>query len=457
MQVTENSAEGLKRALTVTIPATDLSSRLADRLDEMRRQAHIKGFRPGKVPVQHLRKLYGKAAMAEIVQSLVSETSTQALTERGEKAATQPDIAMTEDEKEADTILAGEADLVYTMEYEVLPDFEVSEFKNIKVARRVADVSDTDVEERLQQIGQSSRPFQSVDRAAKADDRVTISYVGKIDGEPFEGGTDNETPIVIGSGQFIPGFEDQLVGLKAGDEKTIDVTFPTTYQAEHLAGKPANFEVKVKTVEEPGEVVIDEAFATNLGLESLDKLKETVRDQVQSEFGQATRQGVKRQILDALDEKYTFELPERLVEQEFNNIWHQVMHDVEHHGKSFEDEGTTEDEARAEYRTISERRVRLGLVLSRIGEEADVSITEEELQRVLFEQVRRYPGQEQQVMEHYRNNPEAMQSLRAPIYEEKVIDYILEFAEIEDKTVSKDELFADDDDDHKQGHDHHDH
>ena len=454
MQVTENSVDGLKRALTVTIPASDLSSRLSEKLEELRSQAHIKGFRPGKVPVQHLRKLYGKAAMAEIVQSMVSETSNQALSERGEKAATQPDIAMTEDEEEAKTILDGDADLVFTMEYEVLPDFELSEFKNIKVERRVADLGDADIEERLQQIGESSRPFNAVDRAAKEGDRVTIGYVGKIDGETFEGGSDDNTPILVGSGQFIPGFEEQLVGLKADDKKVIDVTFPESYPAENLAGKPATFDVTVKAVEEPGEVVIDEAFATNLGLESLEKLRETVRDQLRSEFGAATRQAIKRQILDVLDERYTFELPEKLVTQEFDNIWRQVVHDVEHHGKSFEDEGTTEEEARAEYRKIAERRVRLGLVLSRIGEDADISITEEEMQRALFEQVRRYPGQEQQVMDHYRNSPEALQALRAPIFEEKVIDYILEFADVEEKTVSKEELFAEGEDDEPHDHDH---
>jgi len=325
MQVTENSVDGLKRALTVTVPKSDLSSRLSAKLDEMRAQAQIKGFRPGKVPVQHLRKMYGKSAMAEIVQSMVSETSRQALSDRGEKAATQPDIAMTEDEDEASVILDGEADLVFTMEYEILPDFEVSEFKNIKIERLIADIADSDIDERMQQIGESSRPFNAADRAAESGDRVTIGYVGKVDGERFDGGSDDNTPIVIGSGQFIPGFEDQLIGLNVGDTPTIDVTFPESYQAENLAGKPATFDVTVKAIEEPGEVVIDEAFATNLGMESLDKLKETVREQVQSEFGAATRQGVKRQILDAMDEKYTFELPEKLVTQEFDNIWQQVM------------------------------------------------------------------------------------------------------------------------------------
>ena len=460
MQVNETLAEGLKRELTVTIPASELDSKLSDRLDQLKSRIQIKGFRPGKVPVTHLRRIYGKAAMAEIVEGLVGETTRQAIADRGERAAMQPKVAMTEDESEATQILEGRADLTFTLAYEVLPSFELSDFKGLKIERPVAEVSDEEVEERLRRIGESTIAYSPVERAAQDGDRVTLSYVGSIDGEPFKGGADENGQIVLGSGRFIPGFEEQLVGMKAGEQKTVDVTFPESYPAPDLAGKPATFEVTIKEIAEPGEVKLDDEFAKRLGLESIDKLREVVTTQIESEYGQATRQKIKRQMLDQLDERHSFPLPENLVSQEFDNIWRQVTHAIEHHGKSVEDEGTTEEKARAEYRAIAERRVRLGLVLSKIGENAEITVTDEELQGALYDQARRYRGQEKQVFEHYRNNPEALQTLRAPIFEEKVVDYILELAEVTDKTVSKEELLADEDggDDHHHDHDHdHDH
>ncbi len=462
MQVNETLSEGLKRGLTVTIPASELDSRLADRLDQLKSQVRIKGFRPGKVPTSHLRRVYGKAAMAEIVQGLVGETTQQALSERGERAATQPKVAMTEDEAEAMQVLEGRADLTFTLEYEVLPTYELGDFKGLKIERPVAEVTDEEVEERLKQIAESARPYTPVERAAVNGDRVGLEYAASTDGKVFES---NTTTIVLGSGQFIPGFEDALIGVKTGEKKTIDITFPEDYPAANLEGKPATFEVTVGEVAEPGELVLDDALAAKLGLESMDKLRETLRKQIETEFGRATRQHVKRQLLDQLDSMHSFPLPENLVEQEFENIWRQVTHDVEHHGRSFESEGTTEEAARADYRGIAERRVRLGLVLSKIGETAEITITDDELQAALFDQARRYPGQERQVVDYYRNNPEALQALRAPIFEEKVVDYVLEFAEVTDKTVSKEELLAEDEEEaedhhHDHGHDdhgHHDH
>ena len=454
MQINETLSEGLKRELQVTIPAVELDNRLNVRLEELKSRARINGFRPGKVPVTHLKKVYGKSAMAEIVETLVADTTRKALDDRGEKAAMQPKIDMTEDEAEATKILQGEADLVFTMAYEVVPEFEITDFSGIKVERPVAEIPEEDIENRLQEIGDSSRPYEDVDRASEDGDQVTISYIGKVDGEAFEGGSDDEARLVIGSNRFIPGFEEQLVGLKTGDEKVIEVTFPEEYPAEHLAGKAATFDVAVKGVAAPGEVVLDDAFAESLGIESMDSLRENVTNQIQTQYEFASRQKVKRQLLDALDEIYDFPLPEALVDQEFENVWRQVMHDIEQHGKTFEEEGTTEDEARKEYRGIAERRVRLGLVLSRIGEDAEVEVTEDELQRALYEQVRGYPGQEQQVMDYYRNNPEAVQALRAPIFEEKTVDYILELADVSEKTVSKEELLAEEDDEHDHDHDH---
>jgi trigger factor len=464
MQVNETLAEGLKRELTVTIPATELGSRLSDRLDQLKSRVQIKGFRPGKVPVNHLRRIYGKAAMAEIVENLVGETTRQAISDRGERAAMQPKVAMTENEAEATEVLEGRADLTFTLEYEVLPSFEIADFKGLTIERPVAEIDDQDVEERVRRVAESARTYAAVDREARDGDRVTLSYIGKLEGEPFEGGSDENAQLVLGSRRFIPGFEEQLISLKAGDKKTIEITFPAEYSAAQLAGKPATFDVEVKEVAEPGELALDDEFAKRLGLESIERLRELIKSQVESEHGQATRQKIKRQMLDQLDKMYAFPLPQNLVDQEFETIWRQVKHDVEHHGKSFEAEGTTEEEARKEYQTIAERRVRLGLVLSRIGESAEVTVTDEELQRALAAQVRQFPGQEQQVMDYYRSNPDALQTLRAPIFEEKVVDYILELANVTNKTVSREELFADVEDeqphhhhDHDHDHDHHDH
>jgi trigger factor len=262
--------------------------------------------------------------------------------------------------------------------------------------------------------------------------------------------------VVIGSGQFIPGFEEKLTGVKPGEARTLDITFPDQYPAPNLAGKAATFDITVKEVAEPGELKLDDEFAKRLGLESIEKLRETVKQQVESEYGQATRQKVKRQLLDQLDTLHSFPLPENLVGQEFENIWRQVTHDIEHHGRSFEQEGTTEEAARKEYHAIAERRVRLGLVLSKIGEQAEVTVTDEEVQGALYAQARRFRGQEKEFFEYYRNNPDALQTLRAPIFEEKVVDYILELSKVTDKPVSKEELLADEDGD-EYGHHHHDH
>jgi trigger factor len=453
MQVNETLAEGLKRELKVTIPASELDARLSERLEELKSRVRIKGFRPGKVPVAHLRRVYGKAAMAEVVEGVLGETTRQAIADRGERAAMQPKVAMTEDEGEATQVLEGRADLTFTLAYEVLPTFELGDYKGLKIERPIADVAEEDLEAALRRLAESARSFTAVEREARSGDRVSFNYTGKTDGEAFES---NSTAIVLGSGQFIPGFEEALEGVRAGDAKTIDVTFPESYPAPNLAGKPASFDVTVGEVAEPVEIALDDEFARRLGLESIDKLRDTVRRQIETDYGQATRQKVKRQMLDQLDAKYTFPLPENLVEQEFENIWRQVTHDIEHHGKSFEQEGTTEEAARKEYRAIAERRVRLGLVLSKIGEAAEIAVSDEEVQRALYDQARRYRGQEKQVFDYYRKNPDALQTLRAPIFEEKVVDYILEFAEVTDRKVPKEELLADDED-HDEHHHHHDH
>ncbi|WP_425418242.1 trigger factor [Oricola indica] len=444
MQVSETLNEGLKREIKVVIPKEDLQSKLGERLEDAKGKVQLKGFRPGKVPVGHLRKMYGKSFMAEIVNEILNETPRSLLSERGEKSATQPEIDMTEDEKEAEKVLTGDADFEFSMKYEIIPPIEVKDFSSIKVTREVVDIPDEEVEEQVKRIAQSAVEYTSKKGKAENGDRVTMDYVGKVDGEAFEGGTDTDANLVLGSGQFIPGFEEQLVGKKAGDETQVKVTFPEDYGAAHLAGKEATFDVTIKDVASAGEIVIDDELATKLGIESAERLREVVREQIESQYGSMTRQKVKRQLLDALDEEYKFDSPSKLVDAEFNNIWAQISNDLQEAGKTFEDEDTTEDEAREEYMRLAERRVRLGLVLSEIGEQAGVTVSEQELQQAVMNQVRQYPGQEQQVFEFFKKNPDAVANLRAPIFEEKTVDHLLEQVSVTDKTVSKEELMADD-------------
>lgn len=448
MQVTETLSEGLKRELKIDIPAGDLATKLEDYMADLKSKANIKGFRPGKVPVAHLKKMYGRQAMAEILSNTIQETTQKAVEERSERPALTPEIDLPEEE--AEKIMAGDADLSFKMSYDVLPVFEIVDFAGFEIERPVVEIADEEVDTQVADIAKNNTPFDTKDGAAEDGDRVTMSYLGKIDSEPFEGGADENGQLVLGSGQFIPGFEEQLVGLKAGDTKVVEVSFPGDYPAAHLAGKAATFDVEVKEVAAPGDVKIDDEFATGLGLESLEKLKEIVRGQIEGQFGQMTRQRVKRQLLDKLDEHYSFELPEKLLDSEFEIVWRQVEDDMKRNEKTFEDEDTTEEEAKAEYRKIAERRVRLGLVLSEIGEKNDIQVTDEELQRALYDRVRQFPGQEQQVFEYYKNNQQALASLRAPIYEEKVVDFMLELAKVTDKTVTKEELeklVAEDEDD----------
>ncbi|GKX34038.1 MAG: trigger factor [Rhizobiaceae bacterium MnEN-MB40S] len=444
MQVTETLSEGLKREIKVVIPAKDMESQMTERLADAKDKVRINGFRPGKVPMAHLRKMYGKSVMAELVNELISQKPTEILSERGEKSATRPEITMTEDEDEAKDILSANKDFEFSMSYEIIPVIELKDIDNLKLVREVVEIEDDEVEEQVKRIAENARSYETKEGKAADGDRVTMDYVGKVDGEEFAGGADTDANLVLGSNTFIPGFEEQLVGVKAGDTKTITVTFPENYQAAELAGKDATFDVTVKEVASPGELVIDDNLAKNLGLDSVEKLREVVRGQIESQYGQITRQKLKRQILDALDEDYKIETPKSLLDVEFNNIWGQVMADLQQNGKTFEDEDTTEEEARAEYEKLAERRVRLGLVLSELGEKAGVSVTDEEMQRAMYDQIRQFPGQEQQVMDYLKKTPDAVAQLRAPIFEEKVIDHIIGLADVTDKTVTKEALMADD-------------
>ncbi|MCF3642107.1 trigger factor [Rhizobium sp. TRM95111] len=444
MQVIETLAEGLKREIKVVIPAKDMEAQMNERLADAKDRVRINGFRPGKVPVAHLKKVYGKSIMADLVNEIIRDRPTAILSERGEKSATQPEIAMTEDQAEAEKILAAEADFEFTLSYEIIPSIELKDTAGIKVTREVVAIDDKEVDEQILKIAENSRTYESKTGKAASGDRVTLDYLGKVDGEAFDGGKDEDAELVIGSNRFIPGFEDQLVGVKAGDQKVITVTFPADYPAANLAGKEATFDITVKDVAAPAALEINDDLAKTLGLESVDKLKEIVRGQIESQYGSVTRQKVKRQILDQLDEMYQFDTPERLVDAEFENIWRQINTDLAQAGKTFADEDTTEEDARAEYRKLAERRVRLGLVLSEIGEKAGVQVSDEEMQRSLFEQLRQFPGQEKQIIDYFQKTPGAAASLRAPLFEEKVVDHLLTEIDVTDKTVSKEALMADD-------------
>ena len=444
MQVTETLSEGLKRELSFVVPASELASRLDKRLAEMKDKVRINGFRPGKVPAAHLKRLVGKSEMAQIIDTVIGDAIRTTVEERKERPALNPEVKLA-DTVDGEKLVEGQADLAFSASYELLPTFELKDISGVELERPVAEVSDAEVQEQLDRIAEGNRPFNAKDEGAKAEngDRATIDFVGRIDGEAFEGGSAEGVDLVLGSGQFIPGFEEQLVGAKAGDEVTVKVTFPAEYPAAHLAGKAAEFAVTVKGVAAPGELALDDEWAKKLGMESLDKVKDAIRDQIRSGYEAATRAKVKRALLDKLDEAYDFALPTKLVDSEFETIWKQATEEMERSGRTFADEETTEEAARADYLKIAARRVRLGLVLSEVGEKNSVQVTDEEVSRALVERARQFPGQEKQVFDYYRSNPMALATLRAPLFEEKVVDFLLGQAKVTDKVVTKEELMKD--------------
>lgn len=444
MEVTQTKAEGLSRTFAVKVPASELQAKLDERIEEIRPQMKLKGFRPGKVPASHVRKLYGQDLMGELINKLVTETNQKALEDNELRPAGQPDVQIDGD---MEAVVKGQADLSYNMNVDVMPEFEPADVTKLTITRPVADVAQEQIDEALGRIAEQNTQYEPRAKTAKAreGDAVVMDFVGKIDGEAFEGGSAEQQTLVIGSGQFIPGFEDQLVGVKAGDEKDVIVTFPEEYGAADLAGKEAVFEVKVHEVRAPKTAELDDEFAKGLGLESLEQLTGLVKDQLKAEHDGASRAKAKRNLLDQLDEAHSFDLPPNMVEQEFNQIWQQLQSEMDAGRTADEDKDKSEDELKEEYRKIAERRVRLGLVLAEIGRVADVRISEQEVNQALVREARQYPGQETQVVEFFRNNPGAMAQLRAPIYEDKVVDHILEVAEITEETVSREDLFKEED------------
>jgi len=448
MEVTETLSDGLKREFQVQVPAADLEARVTERLGELKDRVQMRGFRPGKVPVNHLRKIYGKAVMAETIEAVIRELNAKIVSERGLKLAMEPKVTIPNEATAVENVIGGQSDLAYTLALEILPKIELADFQGIKLERQVAEVTDAQINEALDKIAEQNRPFAAKAEGAKVEkgDRVVIDFAGRIDGAPFEGGTGGDVGVNVGAGTFIPGFEDQLVGMAAGETRVVKVTFPENYVSSQLAGKDAEFDVTAKSLEAPSTVTLDDAFAKSLGLESLDKLKEAIKARLQQEHAALSRQRLKRQLLDQLDEMHKFALPPTLAEDEFRNVWNTVEGDLKAQGRTFVDEGTTEEKAREEYRGIAERRVRLGLVLAEIGEKNKITVTEEELTRAIVERARQIPGREQEIWDYYRKNPAAVAAIRAPIFEEKVVDFLIELAAITEKQVSREDLLKDEED-----------
>jgi len=444
MQITETVNQDLRREYKIVIPANDLEKRLAGKIEEIKPRMNLKGFRPGKAPVGHLKKTFGKQMMSEIVEAAVNEFSQQAVKDNNLKPAFPPRIEPVGDVQQ---VIEGGADLEFTVKVDLMPDFDVADVSKINVEKLVADVTDADIDQAVAKLADQTRSYtdRGEGEAAQDKDQVVIDFVGRVDGEEFPGGKAEEFNLVLGSNQLISGFESQIVGMKAGETRDINVTFPADYPEAKLAGKPCVFEVTVKAVKKPNEVIIDDELAKKLGLDSLATLKDRVRDQIKSDYARASRLHLKRRILDELDAEHSFSLPTTMVEGEFDSIWKAVLAELEREGKTFADEGKTEEELKKEYHDIAERRVRLGLVLARLGEQNGITIAPDEISRAVAMRARQFPGQEQQVFQFYSTNPQAMAEIRAPIFEEKVVDFIAELATVTEKQVDPETLFMDPD------------
>jgi len=445
MQIVEKSGEGLSRIYGVTVPVADLTEKLEARIAEITPTLNIKGFRPGKVPLAHVRRLYGKALMGEVVEQTLSETTQKVISDNNLRPAGEPDL---KPEGDIGQVIEGKADLAYELAVDLMPDFQPVDPATLELKRPVYEPSDAEVDEALAELGKQNRTYEPrTGKAVKAKDgdMVVIDFVGKLDGEAFEGGAATDAELVLGSGQFIPGFEEQLVGAKPDSEVEVKVAFPEAYQAKHLAGKEAVFEVKVKEVKAPVDAAPDDAFAERLGVESLEKLRELLKTNLSEQYARLSRMKVKRALLDQLDAGHEFPLPPKMVEAEFASIWRQVEQDKAN-GQLAEDEAKKSDEElQADYRKIAERRVRLGLVLAEIGRANDIQVSDQELGEAMRQEAMRFGAQAQQIFDLLRQNPNAQAQLRAPIFEEKVVDLIVSKAKVADQAVSKDELMKEDD------------
>lgn len=434
MQVTETNADGLKREFRIVVPAATLQDKMDTRLKELSGQVRLPGFRPGKVPLPLMKKKYGPSVMGEVLESVVQEGTQNTLGDRDLKPAMQPKIEIVSFEEGKD--------LEFTMAVEVLPEIGDMDFGSIELERPKVVVPDAEVDEALARIAESRKQAEPTGskRKAKKGDILEIDFVGRIDGEEFPGGKAEGHDLELGSNSFIPGFEDQLIGAKAGETTTVTVSFPEDYQAAELAGKQAEFEVAVKELKEAKVPEIDDAFAESVGLENLDALKAAVREQMDKDYAGIARNRVKRALLDKLAERADFDVPPGMVDMEFDGIWKQVEEAKEKDNLDDEDKDKSDEQLREEYRTLAERRVRLGLLLAHVGQKNEIQVSQEDLNRAIMNEAMRYPGQEQAVFQFFQSNEQALNQLRAPIFEDKVVDYILELAQVSEKEVSPEEL-----------------
>lgn len=441
MQVKELKKDGLNHALEVTVGADEIEKMVESRLKDVAKSVRISGFRPGKAPLNIMKQRYGKAVMGEVLESAVNDTSQNALSEKGLRPALQPKI-------EVKSFDEGK-DLVYTMEVETLPEFKLGDFKGLKLERQIAKPDDKSIDEALERIAEQNTKPEAIkgDRASKDGDVLLIDFHGRTaeDNVEHDGMHSHDHALKLGSGSFIPGFEDQLIGKKAGEKVEVKVTFPEQYGAQHLAGRDAIFDVDVKEIQEAKAPKVDDEFAKSLGLDDLKALRDAVAEQIQKEFDQHSRLKLKKVLLDQLDDMHDMDIPPSMLDMEYQNILQQIQVQA---GRNPQDaEKDIEAGEKEELKSIAERRVRLGLILAEIGNQNNTTVSDIDLQKAVIAEAQKYPGQEKEVFDYYAKNQQALESIRAPLFEEKVVDYILELAEVKDKEVSIEELTADDEDD----------
>jgi len=433
MQVTETLNEGLKRGYNIVVTADELAAKVDEKLVEARPEIEMKGFRKGKVPMALLKKQYGQRLMGEAMQESIDGAMSKHFEDSGDRPAMQPAVKMTNDDwKEGD-------DIHVEMSYEALPTIPEVDLKKIKLDKMIAKADEASVDEALANLAETAQDFADRKKGTKSkeSDQVTIDFLGKVDGEAFEGGAAEDYPLVLGSNSFIPGFEAQLVGVKVGEEVEVNVTFPAEYGAKNLAGKDAVFECKIKAVKAPKAAEINDELATKFGAEDLAALKGQISERLEAEYAGAARAVQKRHLLDALDKMVKFELPPSLVEAEAGQIAHQLWHDE---NPDVQGHDHPEIEPTDEHNTLAERRVRLGLLLAELGQKAEIQVTDAEMTQAMMNQARQYPGQEREFFEFVQKNPQMQQQMRAPLFEDKVVDYVFELATVTDKEVSKDQL-----------------
>jgi trigger factor len=434
MQITEKSSEGLKRELSVTIGAQEIDGKVTDRLTEVGKQVRLPGFRPGKVPMSLLRKRFGESVRGEVIESTIQESTQKAMIEKDLKPAAQPKIDLVSFE-------AGQ-DLEFSIELELLPEIEVADLSGFKIEKLVAKAGDSQIDETIVKMAENNKKSAPLTdkRPAETGDVVIINFTGSVDGEEFEGGKAEDFQLELGSGRFIPGLEEQIVGMEIDSEKDINVTFPEDYHSSELAGKASVFKTKLNSIEVLETPPIDEEFAKSLGFDDLAALKKTVGEQIEQDYTYLSRMKVKRELLDHLADSHSFEVPTSMLDMEFNTIWRQVEQAKEANQLDPDDEGKSDDDLRADYRKIAERRVRLGLLLSDIGTKNNLTVSPEDLSQAIGREAARFPGQEQAVVNYYQTNPQAVEQVRAPLFEDKVIDFLLELSQVTEKTVTPEEL-----------------